>query len=80
MGRGEKMKFIPLIDCTEIPRRVRKYLEDKYDYGCHCDHAILQAENDGNIFAEWLKSQGYKFKTRPNEYPGSDDLIALYGS
>ncbi len=51
------MKFIPLIDCTEIPRRVEQYLLDVHECTCHCDHNILQIEDNGNVFAEWLKAQ-----------------------
>jgi len=79
MERGEKVKFIPLIHCTDLPRAVEKYLSDEYEYDCHCDHDILQIEDNGNAFAEWLKAQGYKFKSNPNIYPDFD-LIALYGS
>ena len=79
MERGEKMKFIPLIDCIDLPRAVEKYLLDEHDCTCHYDHNILQIENNGNVFAEWLKAKGYKFKSNPNSHPGFD-LIALYGS
>jgi hypothetical protein len=73
------MEFIPLIYCTELPRAVKKYLEDEYDCSCHCDHDILPIEDNRNVFAEWLKAQGYKFKSNPNEHPNFD-LIVLYGS
>jgi hypothetical protein len=52
---------------------------DEHDCTCHYDHNILQIEDNGNAFAEWLKAKGYKFKSNPNEHPGFD-LIALYGS
>jgi len=74
-----EMETIILVDCTEVPSSIQEYLLDKYEYGCHCDHTVLQIEDDGNPFAEWLKSNGYKFKNKLTDYP-SWDLVALYGT
>ena len=76
---GLDMILIPLIDCVDLPKEINDYLLDEHEYGCHYDHTVLQIENDGNLFAEWLKFKGYKFQSNPDGYP-SFDLIALYGT
>ena len=73
------MNLIPLIDCCSIPKEVEEYLSSEHHYECHCDHTVLQIENNGNVFAEWLKKQGYIFKSKTGEFPDYD-LIALYGT
>ena len=73
------MEFIILVSCEEIPIDVREYISDEYDYECHYDHTVLQVEDNGNLFAEWLKARGYKFKSKSTDHP-SWDLIALYGT
>jgi hypothetical protein len=76
------MEEILLVDCTEIDSKgVSDYLLDAHEYGCHYDHTVLQIEDDGNPFAEWLKSKGYVFKYHndPRKHR-SWDMIALYGT
>lgn len=72
-------ELIPLVDCLKIPREVEEYLLDSHDYGCHYDHTVIQLEDDGNVFAEWLKSKGYQFKSTTETRPGFD-FIAVYGT
>ena len=67
---------IIMVNSVSLPEDVKKYLLRKYNYDCNGDHAFLQVINDGNLLAQWLIRQGYKFK---HEQPKSD-LIALYGN
>lgn len=71
------LETIVFIDCCDVPDEIRDYLFDEHDYGCHYDHIVIQLHNDGNIFAEWLKGQGYKFS---NPDPEDWDFVALYGT
>lgn len=71
-----KFENIILVDCTYLSSEIQDYLSNKHEYSCHYDHTVLQIEDDGNIFAEWLKENDYKFKSVPPKF----DLIALYGT
>ena len=76
IAEENNMEMIPLIDCRKLPKEIEDDVFERYDYGCHYEHAVLQVKDDGNAFADWLKLQGYRFKTTPPHF----DLVALYGT
>jgi len=43
-----------------MPEEVRQWCAD-HAIPTHCDHTIHDIEDDGNPFAEWLKSLGFAF-------------------
>uniref|UniRef100_A0A6M3L755 Uncharacterized protein n=1 Tax=viral metagenome TaxID=1070528 RepID=A0A6M3L755_9ZZZZ len=74
-----KIEMIALVDCVDLSSEIEEYLLEEHDYRCHYDHTVLQIHNDGNIFAEWLKANGYQFKSNQKSWPDWD-LVALFGT
>lgn len=69
--------MIPLVNYLDLPDNVTDFIIEAYDYSCHCSHTVLQVEDDGNLFAEWLKEQGYIFKYKSSDYPYWDEIAML---
>lgn len=70
------IQMIPLVDCSSIPTEVEEWLIEN-DYSTHYSHDIAQVTDDGNVFAEWLKKQGYKFKYHDMKYRDWDDICIM---
>ncbi len=74
---ADKIEMIPCVDCRDLPNEIEDFISEKYDYGCHYNHTVLQIENNpDNLFTKWLVQNGYVFKSVS---PGFD-LVALYGT
>jgi hypothetical protein len=56
-----KLKTIPVVNAKDIPRDAIDWLVDQ-EARIHHGNDIVQVEDDGNAFAEWLKSQGFVFE------------------
>ena len=56
------IEYIACIDACDIPEELDDYC-DKNDIYLHYEQNIYAIHDDGNVFAEWLKTNGYKFKT-----------------
>ena len=54
------LEQIQVIDAREIPADVLDYCVE-HEIETHYQHGIYYIEDDGNIFSEWLKTQGYEF-------------------
>ena len=58
--------YIPTVEAKGMPSEVLDYCADR-EWSTHCDNSIVQLEDDGNPFAEWLKSNGHVFKWHKNK-------------
>ena len=65
---------IPCVEVTDMPDDVRDYLIDE-GVDTHGQNDVIAIDDDGNVFAEWLKSQGYVFSDDWEECNG--DLVAI---
>lgn len=54
------IRYVPAVSVTEMPDQVRQYLDDM-DIPTHCDHSLIDVEDDGNPLSDWLKANGYVF-------------------
>jgi len=52
--------MIPAVDAGDMPQDVEEYCDSR-GWSTHCDNDIVQVEDDGNPFAEWLKANGIVF-------------------
>lgn len=68
------LNLITCVHATEMSAEVLDYCVD-YDIPTHCQDGLAQVENDDNVFAKWLKKNGYKFKSKLNS--GDFDWIAI---
>jgi hypothetical protein len=59
MGKFD-FPMIPCIDVMDMPQEVRDYFADEGIY-FHCQNDVIAVDDDGNVFAEWIKSEGYVF-------------------
>lgn len=57
-----KLKMVPCVDASDLPQEIRDWCIDN-DISTHYACELHQVYDD-NIFAEWLKSQGFKFKNK----------------
>ena len=56
------MKIIQAINAGDIPVELQDIcLEQDDKFPLHYSNGIVQVQNDGNLFSEWLKKQGYEF-------------------
>lgn len=56
------LQTITVVDVRDIPQGPPEdWLLDR-EVSLHCQNDIVQVEDDGNPFAEWLKENGYVFK------------------
>ena len=64
MSEASEKKFdfpmIPCIDVVNMPREVLDYCVDE-EIQTHSQNDVACLEDDGNVFSEWLKSEGYVF-------------------
>ena len=60
MGRTIRVKMIPMIDACDMPNDVTDYCVEN-DIQTHYQNDLAFIEDDGNVFAEWLKEIGVEF-------------------
>lgn len=60
MGK-EILSKITVVYAIDIPSEAMDWLIDG-EVTVHCGNDIVQVEDDGNAFAEWLKSEGFVFE------------------
>ena len=58
--RRLNMKQIVCVNATDFPEDILDYCV-RNEIQTHYQNDVTYIEDDGNPFAEWLKSQGYKF-------------------
>lgn len=49
------MRYIPYIEASEFPEEVITYCIE-HEISIHCQNDVAHIPDDGNVFAEWLKS------------------------
>lgn len=64
------LDLITCVDAVEMPLEVENYCIEKLDSSTHCQNDIVFVTNDNNVFAKWLKKNGYKFKSKYNSDDG----------
>ena len=63
--------YIPAVQAQDMPPEVEEYCV-KREWSTHYQNEIVQLEDDGNLFAEWLKANGYVFKK--HKYKSWNDI------
>ena len=61
----KKFKMVPMMYASDLPEDVLQYCHDN-DVSTHYQSDVVRFDDDGNAFAEWLKSLGV-----PKESDGS---------
>lgn len=62
-------RTVVTVDAADFPDEVQIWCIDQ-DISTHYDNSIAWIPNDGNPFAEWLKSNGFKdFKKDTEDNP-----------
>lgn len=69
----EVLQTITVVDAKDIPMDAQDWLLEM-DVSTHCQNDIVQVEDDGNPFAEWLKKNGYEFKYHTHKYDRWDNI------
>lgn len=72
----EILQTITVVDARDIPNEALGWLLDN-EVSLHCQNDIVQVENDGNPFAEWLKENGYVFKSKRSDHNNFDEIGIL---
>lgn len=68
-----KFDNIIAVDAGDFPENVTDYCVDR-EISTHYQNDLVNIDNDGNPFAEWLKSIGVDFK-------GKDDIdVAIWAT
>lgn len=57
------LELITCINAVEMPNDVIDYCIEKLDTSTHYQNDVVQVYNNNNVFAKWLKENGYKFKS-----------------
>lgn len=65
-----------MVDATDMPDEVLDYCVDN-DWSTHYQNDIVQLYDDGNPFAEWLKTNGYVFKKHRHQ---TWDEVGIFAS
>ena len=60
MGKTIRVKMIPMIDACDLPSDVEDYCVTN-EIQTHYQNDVAFIDNDGNVFAEWLKEIGVEF-------------------
>ena len=60
MGKSIIVKMIPMIDACDLPGDVEDYCVEN-EIQTHYQNDVAFVEDDGNVFAEWLKEIGIEF-------------------
>ena len=64
------LNSIVCVNALEMPVEVEDYCLDR-EISTHYQNEVIMIENDNNIFAKWLRINGYKFKSE------DCDLVAI---
>ena len=56
-----KFEQITAVDATDMPPEVEEWCLEN-DVSLHYENSMVQVEDDGNPFANWLKENGFMFK------------------
>ena len=54
------MKTVQCVKAQDMPKDVKEWCVEN-DISTHYSSELHQVEDDGNPFAEWLKTLGFKF-------------------
>lgn len=76
MGRESIINYIPVVDAGDMPEDVIDYCVDQ-EWSTHYQNDIVQLYDDGNPFAEWLKANGYVFKSKKDDHNNFDEIGIL---
>lgn len=57
------IEMIPCVNATDMPSEVTDYCVDN-EISTHYQNDVAFLGDDGNPFSEWLKKNGYIFKTK----------------
>jgi hypothetical protein len=63
----DKIKMIPCIDARDLPVEVLNWLSEE-EIQTHYQNDVAIIVDDGNPFAEWLKSCGVELSKEHNNY------------
>lgn len=58
MAKVIEKRYIPFIDAADMPDNVSDYCVE-HEIQTHYQNDVAYVKDDGNPFAEWLKSIGY---------------------
>jgi len=67
-----KITMIPCVDAGDFPKEVEDWCDD-HDIPTHCATELHCVDDDGNPLAEYLKENGYEFKS-------GTDWIGVWGT
>lgn len=70
--------MVPVVDAIDMPQEVEDYCVE-HEINTHYSTELYLIEDDGNVFAEWLKSLGYKFTPKSDVHLGGD-WVGVFGS
>ncbi len=56
------LKLMTYVDATEMPSEVIDYCVER-EVSTHYQNDIMQVPNNNNVFAKWLRENGYKFNS-----------------
>lgn len=70
---NQTFDIILCVEVTEMPTEVRDYLVDD-GIDINSQNNVIYVNNDDNVFAEWLKVEGYEFKDEDGDWVA---IIAL---
>lgn len=62
-------RIITCVESADMPREVADYCESCGISTCYQNDIVL-LEDDENPFSEWLKTNGYEFKSEFGDYIG----------
>lgn len=68
-----RIKTIPVIDARDMPNEVLDYCAE-HEWHTHYQNDIVQLYDNGNPFAEWLKTNGYIFRCKKDDYQNFDNI------
>ena len=54
------LRTIPYVDALDFPSEVEEYFME-HGLSVHSQNDIVSVDDDGNVFAKWLKGRGYEF-------------------
>ncbi len=66
---SDLVTMVPCVDALDLPSEVEDWCCDN-DISTHYVSELHQVDDDGNVFAEWLKEQGIEFGERSSMWVG----------
>ena len=61
-----KIIMIPMVEAGDFPSEVEDYAIDR-EWEIHYQSDTVRVKDDGNVFSEWLKQNGFVF-TKKYQY------------